>query len=77
MCTKQKYDKKLATTALNHCKKEKGKKYRNECRIYECPECNSWHLTSKEEWEQSTQLTLNDLKQKQEWLKLMKKGEEN
>ena len=72
MCNKQKYSKKEAKTVLNHCKGNKRKNYRNECRIYECLECDSWHLTSKEEWEQSTQLTLDDLKQKQEWLKLMK-----
>ena len=49
-CHKEKFDKKTAKTILNKCKKE----HRPECRIYECPECNAWHLTSEEEYEDKT-----------------------
>ena len=74
MCTKQKYDKKLATTALNHCKKEKGKKYRNEGRIYECPnkECNgAFHLTSKKEYYIKEEIPIEELVFRKEWERLM------
>lgn len=73
VCNKEKFDKKSALTALNHCRKE-NKKYRKECRVYKCPNkwCNgAFHLTSKEETEKPIQLTINDLKLKEEWLKLM------
>ena len=42
-CNKTRYDKKGALTAKN-------KRYRDEhtkLRIYECPICYGWHLTSK------------------------------
>lgn len=80
MCNKQKYTLKEAKTALNECKKNKAKKWRKECRYYlcNCESCKGYyHLTSKENWEEPVILTLEDLKEKQEWLKLMKKGEEN
>jgi len=74
MCNKTKYDKKSALSALNHCKKERGKKYRNECRIYQCSECkDSWHLTSMEEFDEREIIPLDELIYKDEWLKL--KGE--
>ena len=40
------YDKKTAITAANKRFKDDHKKLR----IYECPDCGYWHLTSKLEW---------------------------
>lgn len=63
MCDKSKYSKKEALTIINkiqrhehrkdkhgvvHCKM-KEYKWRKEKRIYQCAECNAWHLTSMEE----------------------------
>ncbi len=62
-CSKQQFTKKEAKTVLNHCKKE----HRNECRIYECPECNFWHLTSLEIYEEPIKLELEDLKYAEKW----------
>jgi uncharacterized protein with PIN domain len=45
---KHKYSKKEAQTALNRVKqKHRRHDYRKECRVYHCPRCNGWHLTSK------------------------------
>ncbi len=44
ICPKRKYDKKGAQTLLNKLKR----KHREEKRIYHCPICKYWHLTSKE-----------------------------
>lgn len=38
MCNKVQFSKKEATTALNE-RKNKGKKWSREVRIYECTEC--------------------------------------
>lgn len=47
MCQKVSYDKKGAQTALNNIKNRYKKfKQRKENRIYHCPFCNGWHLTS-------------------------------
>ncbi len=73
MCNKERYDKKSALSALNHCRKERGKKYRNECRIYYCELCNAHHLTSMEEYNEREIIPLDELIYKDEWLKL--KGE--
>lgn len=67
VCRKEKFDKKSALTALNHCKKE-NKKYRKECRYYLCPSCNLYHLTSEKEYNKIEEFPL---KLKEEWLKLM------
>ena len=67
-CRKECYDKKTAKTILNKCKKE----HRPECRIYECPECNAWHLTSEEEYEDRIYLTEEDLIFKSKWEELKK-----
>ena len=47
MCSKVPFDKKGAISALNYNKK-KNRQYRKEIRYYKCPECNMYHLTSKE-----------------------------
>lgn len=48
-CSKRKFTKKEAEGALNQIEHHrKQHKYRKECRIYHCPECNKWHLTSHE-----------------------------
>jgi hypothetical protein len=68
LCHKEKFDKKTAKTILNKCKKE----HRPEIRIYECPECNAWHLTSEEEYEERIYLTEEDLIFKSKWEELKK-----
>lgn len=43
------YNEKAARTALNRSNKTKDRRHlRRECRYYECPECNGWHLTSQD-----------------------------
>ena len=66
VCRKQGYEKKTAQSILNE-RKAKGKKWSREKRIYECPICFKWHLTSMEEY---TPLELIDLIFKDEWEKL-------
>lgn len=48
MCNKIKYTKREANTALKSCRKFRRKQFRKEKRIYHCPDCNMWHLTSRE-----------------------------
>lgn len=69
MCNKVQFSKKEATTALNE-RKNKGKKWSREVRIYECPECKKWHLTSELEYEEREYLSLEDLKYADKWKKL-------
>jgi hypothetical protein len=45
VCSKRKYKKRDAQTMLNSCRKKK--RTRRPIRIYECRDCNAWHLTSK------------------------------
>lgn len=59
MCNKQKLSKREAQGALNKIKNHntlrfRGSKWRKEIRMYQCAECNAWHLTSmeKEDYEQ-------------------------
>lgn len=73
-CNKQKYDKKSAISALNHCKKHRNKQYRKECRYYFCDECNSYHLTSEEEHSERMYLKEEDLIFKSRWEYLMDKN---
>lgn len=48
-CDKRQLTKKDAETALKRIRHHRKKdKYRKECRMYHCPDCNMWHLTSKE-----------------------------
>ena len=48
-CEKRQLTKREAEGALKQIKHHrKQEKYRKECRIYHCPHCNMWHLTSKE-----------------------------
>lgn len=47
-CNKKKYDKLGAKFALSQAKFFGNfQSKRNECRIYFCPECKCYHLTSK------------------------------
>lgn len=48
MCTKVKYDKRGAQTALNFFKKISYQN-RKEKRMYHCMLCDAWHLTSMDE----------------------------
>lgn len=52
MCTKISYTKRDAQTALNFLLSVRNFKCRREKRIYHCPDCNMWHLTSKEYYEE-------------------------
>lgn len=46
-CTgKKRYTKKLAETLKNRLNDKRGL----TLRIYQCPECNMWHLTHTEKW---------------------------
>lgn len=45
-CGKMAYSKKDAQATLNKCQKQKRKK--QPVRIYHCPLCKKWHLTSQE-----------------------------
>lgn len=46
-CTgKKRYTKKLAETLKNRLYDKRGL----ILRIYQCPECNTWHLTHTEKW---------------------------
>lgn len=60
VCRKQQFDKKTALTILNE-RKSNRRKYAKECRIYECPICNKWHLTSMEEYDERIELKEEDL----------------
>ena len=71
MCNKQKFDKKTAQTILNE-RLNKGKKWSSEKRTYYCEECNAWHLTSIEEWEEPIQLEITELKYANKWKKLLR-----
>lgn len=46
-CPKTKYTKKEAKTALNAASNRRMNNKRERLRIYECPACGGWHLTSK------------------------------
>lgn len=49
VCNKKRFTKKEAKTVLNFIIQGKGKhdKRRKEVRIYQCPICNTYHLTKK------------------------------
>lgn len=68
LCHKECFNKKTAQTILNQCKKE----HRKECRIYYHEECNAWHLTSQEEYNEVVQLEEKDLLYCQKWKELQK-----
>jgi DNA-directed RNA polymerase subunit RPC12/RpoP len=40
------YDKKGAITMINYLKRKGREEY---LRAYQCPDCNMWHITHKEE----------------------------
>lgn len=47
-CKKRKYkDKISAMFALSQCRKQDAVGNRQELRVYFCPVCKHWHLTSK------------------------------
>lgn len=73
MCYKICYNKKEALTELNRVK-SLHKRYRRETRIYKCEEkeCRGYfHLTSDEEYNEIEAIPLEELKMKDEWIKLM------
>ncbi len=70
-CHKVKFDKKTAKSILND-RKDKGKKWSREKRIYECPICGKWHLTSDEDYEEREFLGVEELVFKSRWESLMK-----
>lgn len=77
MCYKIKYSKREAETELNRAKAS-HKKYRKEKRIYPCTVCTGFfHLTSDEEYNEIEAIPLEELKMKDEWIRLMenKKGD--
>lgn len=48
VCKKRGYkDKIKAMMALASCRKQTAYGDRHECRVYLCPICHQWHLTSK------------------------------
>ena len=80
MCRKNGYSLKEARTVLNEAKRNRGKKYRKECRIYQCPDENCkglYHLTSEEEYNEKEIIPLEELIYKEEWVNLMKKEKES
>jgi len=70
MCSKQGFTKKECQTILNQNKFKNKKKYRKECRFYYCKECNTYHLTSDEEYNERVYLTEKDLVFQSQWDKL-------
>lgn len=69
MCSKVKFTKIEAASALNFAKKD-GRKFRREQRYYHCPECNHWHLTSHELIE-GKKVKEIELIEKERWEKLL------
>lgn len=61
MCNKESFTKKQAEAILKVNRKS-GKQYRKEMRTYYCGSCNSWHLTSKELWDDQEDIS-NEYKQ--------------
>ena len=77
MCRKNGYSLKEARTVLNEAKRNKNKKYRKETRYYFCENCQSYHLTSQEEYYEKEIIPLEELIYKEEWVNLMKKEKES
>ena len=50
------------------------KEHRKECRIYECPECKCWHLTSQEEYFLIEEIPINELIFCKRWQELSNKN---
>lgn len=49
-CRKRKYKDKIgAMFALSQCRKQTAVGDRQECRVYFCPICKTWHLTSQKD----------------------------
>lgn len=46
MCNKKQFTKKEAQGALNN-RRKLSDRFAKEKRYYHCPDCNMWHLTSK------------------------------
>lgn len=53
MCDKRQFTKREAQTALNFLYSQRKHRCRREKRIYQCSDCNMWHLTSRENYEKT------------------------
>jgi hypothetical protein len=68
-CKKIQFTKIEAKSILNHNRKSHfNKKWRKEVRYYHCPECNMWHLTSREEYGEQIDIKIDYT----EWEKYLK-----
>lgn len=72
ICSKVKYkDHQLAVTALHTIQSKGVKKKNTPCRVYQCPDCLQFHLTSDNlEWHLENRAEDIDLKYKEKWNKL-------
>lgn len=72
MCNKIGFTKRTAFASLSQNRKEghqhNKRQYRRECRVYECPDCGMWHLTSMEEYVLPEVI---NVKYKNKWKKLL------
>jgi hypothetical protein len=50
-CQKVKFGKKEVKTVLNYIRFNQNKRWRKEVRYYHCPDCNHWHLTSRDDFD--------------------------
>jgi len=71
MCSKVSFSKRDAQSVLNRIVSRGYGQYRKEIRIYHCPECNQWHLTSHDNREGSRKIEEVDLAFFESWKKLI------
>ena len=68
---KVKFGKKEVKTLLNYIRFSQSKRWRKEVRYYHCPDCNHWHLTSSDKYDdEKIDIQIDYL----EWEKLLKKA---